>query len=287
MNLKRRLARLVSDATRTAILCGAVMLPVQVALAQAPATSGSVTPAAKLLDPVDNLARLQALREAARRDQLLRNAQPMPLSQVVPGPELQERTVAAEENETSQPAKPGQEGIRVHGHWIVDVKNPDGALVQHHDFQNALLSTGSQMLAGLLGSEFVPANWAILLNGTTSICGSANLCGIVQSLTTQPGAALCNPGTAVCDTGLTQTVTNVGSMVLAGNFVATQAGSITTVIGYLGFCLTTPGAAYSPQSCTTGAPSSSAGNVFSSATIPAITVAAGQTVEVTVTYTFS
>jgi hypothetical protein len=30
------------------------------------------------------------------------------------------------------------EGIKVHGHWVIDVRNPDGSLVTHHEFENAL-----------------------------------------------------------------------------------------------------------------------------------------------------
>ena len=35
-------------------------------------------------------------------------------------------------------AKTAGEGIAVHGRWIIDVRNPDGTLVSHQDFENAI-----------------------------------------------------------------------------------------------------------------------------------------------------
>lgn len=44
-----------------------------------------------------------------------------------------------------------QEGIKVHGHWVIDVRNPDGALASHTEVENALTPGGSSILALLLG----------------------------------------------------------------------------------------------------------------------------------------
>jgi hypothetical protein len=60
--------------------------------------------------------------------------------------EREDSTPAQEEKR--QPGKFGQEGIRIHGHWVIDVKNPDGTPAGHHDFQNSLQSGGSLLLAG-------------------------------------------------------------------------------------------------------------------------------------------
>jgi hypothetical protein len=36
--------------------------------------------------------------------------------------------------------EPGmQEGVQVHGDWVIDVRNPDGTLAHHHVFRNALV----------------------------------------------------------------------------------------------------------------------------------------------------
>jgi hypothetical protein len=36
---------------------------------------------------------------------------------------------------TKNPSTMNQ-GLKMHGHWIIDVKNPDGKVVEHRDFQN-------------------------------------------------------------------------------------------------------------------------------------------------------
>src|SRR5439155_9641455 len=51
---------------------------------------------------------------------------------------------------TAGAQKPG-DGIKVHGHWTIDVRNPDGALASHNEFENALEPGGASALSGLLG----------------------------------------------------------------------------------------------------------------------------------------
>lgn len=41
------------------------------------------------------------------------------------------------------------EGIQVHGHWTIDVKNPDGSLASHHEFENAYV--GGIVLSYFMG----------------------------------------------------------------------------------------------------------------------------------------
>jgi hypothetical protein len=45
------------------------------------------------------------------------------------------------------------EGIKVHGHWVVEIRNRDGSLASRHEFENALTtgaSSGQSALAYLL-----------------------------------------------------------------------------------------------------------------------------------------
>jgi hypothetical protein len=35
------------------------------------------------------------------------------------------------------------EGIKVHRRWTIDVRQPDGKLVSHHEFDNALTEDGA------------------------------------------------------------------------------------------------------------------------------------------------
>ncbi len=44
---------------------------------------------------------------------------------------------------SSAPGGAPQEGIKVHGHWTVEVTNPDGTLAERREFDNALVSSAS------------------------------------------------------------------------------------------------------------------------------------------------
>jgi len=71
-------------------------------------------------------------------------------------------------------------GITVHGHWIIDVRNPDGTLAAHRDFENAIVSPGVGLLSNLLEGNFVPGGWQIELGGTNATqtpASAANPCG--------------------------------------------------------------------------------------------------------------
>ena len=46
-----------------------------------------------------------------------------------------------------------QEGIKVHGHWTITVRNPDGTIASTREFENALLegtAGGAELLTALL-----------------------------------------------------------------------------------------------------------------------------------------
>jgi hypothetical protein len=69
-------------------------------------------------------------------------------------------------------AEPGaggvHDGIVVHGHWVIDVKNADGTVTAHRDFENSLTAEGAYDLAALLVGGFVPGGWAVFINGNSS-----------------------------------------------------------------------------------------------------------------------
>jgi hypothetical protein len=81
-------------------------------------------------------------------------------------------------------AKGDREGIKVHGHWTIDVKNPDGKIASHLDFENALDGNeGADLLTGMLSGEYIPVGFTITLynfnssNGTsTGLCGNTGAC---------------------------------------------------------------------------------------------------------------
>jgi hypothetical protein len=54
------------------------------------------------------------------------------------------------------------EGIKVHGQWVLEIKNPDGSLDSRHEFENSLVTGGQGALASLLLGSFA-TGWYIEL----------------------------------------------------------------------------------------------------------------------------
>ncbi|HUA01993.1 MAG TPA: hypothetical protein VMB02_16775 [Candidatus Aquilonibacter sp.] len=76
------------------------------------------------------------------------------------------RTLA--QNSPARPAAPkGQhEGITVHGHWIIEVKSPDGKVVSHREFENSLANNqggGAALLTAMLGRTITTGSWQVFL----------------------------------------------------------------------------------------------------------------------------
>jgi hypothetical protein len=208
---------------------------------------------------------------------------PQPKAQAASSLELAKATASGEAS------RGPLEGVKVHGHWVIDVKNPDGTLAQHREFENSL--SNPNIMVELLYGIAVPSDFAILLYGSTPPCTispSTYPCVIVHNLSSLPANAIC--GTYYCVTGLTVTP-NIGgspSLVLAGNLTATQAGNINSVNTYIGTCgsSNTIPTTVSPSTCATGAN----GYGYSGLTgtsITSVPIINGQIIQVTVTITFS
>jgi hypothetical protein len=210
-----------------------------------------------------------------------------------------------------------QEGIKLHGHWTIDVKNPDGTLVKHSVFENQLQYDGTQYLTGLISGYAAAGDYAIYFTNATAqataspttnvVCpapastttSTFPYCSIVQNTTSQPGIFHCLH--YVCVSGLTVTPTfgsGVGlpNVTLVGAITAPQAGAVVNVyIGFNGCNIssyrTTPpqptgAATITPQACETQIVGSY-GGTMSGTTITPITVVAGQIIQITVAFTFS
>ena len=59
------------------------------------------------------------------------------------------------------------EGIQVHGHWIIEVKNPDGTLAERREFDNALSPMGARALNLILTRGGSVGGWIIELDGVS------------------------------------------------------------------------------------------------------------------------
>ncbi len=127
-----------------------------------------------------------------------------------------------------------QEGIKVHGHWTITVKNPDGSISSRHEFENSLQQTAP--LASILSRTVTTGSWQVLLDkapGSTnqSPCqtfpGAPTYCAIIE-----PNGA---EQAATSQQWLNLTVQLAGSTVVLGGTITSQLGgeigNVTTLLG--------------------------------------------------------
>jgi hypothetical protein len=226
-------------------------------------------------------------------------AQAAPQKQSVPSAAKPE---TAEEQTPVTEAKPSRggrhEGIQVHGHWTIEVRNPDGTVVTHREFENALVaSSGGPFLANFLnsnGSNVTPFLWAVSLDGPPSCTLRANAppscvyltppCGDHNCVITVPGVpsiSFASDSQNLTTAAPASGSPNAGSFVMNGSVVATASTSIAEVDTLL---LTA-----APPSFTLNSSqftSATAGPNNPGFTTP-VAVAAGQTIAVTVIISFS
>lgn len=153
------------------------------------------------------------------------------------------------------------EGIQVHGHWTIELRDPDGTVAGHHEFENALVNQGAQVLATLLQGSAPRGLW------------------IIQAGTPMGGGP-CTPGSGLCllaEPGVNFNSAGPVSVALAGNNQAVRLSGTVTAgqDGDIGVV-------------TTNQITGSQSFVFSQRTLAApIHVVAGQTVAVSVVISFS
>ena len=207
---------------------------------------------------------------------------------------------AAAPNAPAAPAGKGSinQGISFHGYWVINVRNPDGTLAVHREFENSIQAGGAAYLLGLMAGYTVPSDYEIFLQSTgITPCvppGSLQGCVIVRSLTTTPGSNSCPE--YFCAVGLTYThnlsysVLASNSFVMTGSMTANRAGTIDYVSTYAGSCpvqfIGGPLSTTSPAACNAAAGGTGI-NALSGAAITSVPVANGQIVQVIVTISFS
>ena len=179
-------------------------------------------------------------------------------------------------NAQTKPTRPGNgqsEGIKVHGHWVIEVRNPDGKIVTRREYENALHAEGKAVLASLLGRQATTGLWRIHLN-IDPVASPQISMYIVEQNDSQNF-----PSTPLKVSNSLVVATNADKFILTGSVTPdTQA-----LIGYVGTMVSTCGSNVTPQSC--------ASNTFVRFTdkfLPTnIDVAPGQIVQVKVTISFS
>lgn len=193
-----------------------------------------------------------------------------------------------------KPAADGKHtGIKVHGHWTIDVKNPDGTLAKHAEIENSLTPNGAAILAALLSRTVSPGLWAINMVGSiTGMCGGTNTTCVVN----EPGIG--NPsGLPFVFSTLTVTFgANTGTVTLSGSAVVSVAGSIQSLASIFFVCSnsTAPSAPCNGSATNAGVfPGNTLANQLYNVTSVSLTsaqqvqVSAGQTMQVTVVISFS
>ena len=163
------------------------------------------------------------------------------------------RAVAAGGVQSGNPAaKPNggpNEGIKVHGHWVIEVRNPDGSLAAHREFENSLATTagdnGGGVLAALLGGAITPGSWSVVLsplggqprfvvtpaNSTASTwCSSASAMATEGQITCFTGLAVTPPVVSASQGTITGS-----TLTLAGTFIVPNVFPISGVPSQVGY----------------------------------------------------
>jgi hypothetical protein len=128
-----------------------------------------------------------------------------------------------------------KEAIKVHGYWTIEVRNPDGTLATRREFENALGTHASLVLAQFLGRQATPGLWYIQLNACPSPCVSAwNGAGRIAEqnlpLTVAPNVS------KTLEVSVPMAGANARRLVLSGRITAETNGAIGNVETRMRFC---------------------------------------------------
>lgn len=185
---------------------------------------------------------------------------------------------------------PSLSSIRVHGHWVIEVRESDGRIVGRHEFDNAL--EDQRALLAVFGRVNSVGHWYV---GLGDLYGDGEPC-VSGTPAVPTSCTLQEPGDArVYSSGTRLSVLSVAlegtpspnQLVLQGTFTAQNTGQISSVVTGLGVCAST----VAPSApCTDGLAFSVTRHVFAQTGAPGIgpiPVNAGQIVQVRVAISFS
>ncbi|MGA8011336.1 MAG: hypothetical protein WB949_02810 [Candidatus Acidiferrales bacterium] len=210
----------------------------------------------------------------------------------------------AQNSSVRPPAPKGQsEGIKVHGHWTIEVKNPDGSVSTHREFENSIMQIGPELLGDIFGRVFTVGSIAIQLCNTSATTLSASGCLGASPLTlTETGSGLSN-GCTTCYAVLVTPTPSRSGFSITGTVTNAPAIAINAVESDIYACYTADAqgafvinSTFSPASCFAAAPVSGSTNApgnhanleafTATAVSPAVMVTSGQSVSVTVQFSF-
>jgi hypothetical protein len=198
-----------------------------------------------------------------------------------------EAPASANARAAEEPQGGPQEGIKVHGHWVIEVLNPDGTLVTRREFNNFLTTSGAGSLVKLLSRTNSAGRWVIEFDGGPSTSPPSPCAGTNCVITEGTGAILFSSQVLVgTDLTVVPILTAPANLVLKGSGTVPANGTVGRVMTRFGLCADST----APQSpCQYVGPTG--GFLFTEASAPAkftaANVSAGQIVQITVTFTFS
>jgi hypothetical protein len=180
----------------------------------------------------------------------------------------------------AKPSGGPREGIQVHGHWTIDVRNPDGTLASHSDFENSLVSTGAAALVGSLSRASVTGLWHVFLDVSVAPgpCNSTQFCVIDEPTEIDSAPDSKNLTLSAPPSG-----PNAGSIVLAGSVTVPGGGTFIAVETLVDVCAVGAATGCNRSDMLSIAPTGFTNKVL---TTP-IAVVPGQLVQVTVALSFS
>jgi hypothetical protein len=174
------------------------------------------------------------------------------------------------------------EGITVHGHWTVDVLNPDGTLAEHREFENSIAPEGQGILTSILAGTLTVGRWSIMLDGSPAhpcrISGDDTVCYIVERDYPDSGTDIFKTLSKTLGGSL-----STATLILYGTFTVGTSTDITFVTTTIEYC----SGSISPIACGDITGISDQRQMTATGVSPAIEVQIGQQVQVTVEISFN
>jgi len=182
------------------------------------------------------------------------------------------------------------QGIKVHGHWTIEIREPDGSTVSRHEFDNALEDETPRELARILGRLRSVGRWSITIDDSDGIAvgndrpcvtdlGNPTRCLIHEASE--------NPGMSSVFWNMTLEVPSSGAnqdqLVLRGSAIAGRDGTVSRVETRMAICLGSVASA----DCTVLVFPGAVTVAFSSRNIANVAVQTGQEILVIVAFSFS
>ena len=178
------------------------------------------------------------------------------------------------------------EGIQIHGHWVLEIKNPDGSVASRTEFENSLAGQGPSALALLLSGQAQAQTWLVQIGYNTPAnagypnatgCNSVPTCDVLTM--DEPPDNFCTSGSSnfpLCNESIKVQQNSANQVVITGVTVpAISAGTIPSVSTFVNLCQPIN------NSCVF-----IGGYSFSQANTN-VAIQTGQTIDMSVTYGFS